>query len=39
MKGNKDGGAVASNLLGGERLTVEYLLDVNGIFGSVIRND
>lgn len=39
MEGNKDGGVVASNLLGGEKLTVEYLLDINGIFGSVIRND
>lgn len=39
MEGNKDGGVVASNILGGEKLAVEYLLDVNGIFGSVIRND
>lgn len=26
------GGVVASNLLGGQKLTVECLLDVNGIF-------
>lgn len=39
MEGNKDGGVVASNVLGGEKLTVEYLLDINGIFGSGIRND
>lgn len=33
------GAVVASNLLGGQKLIVECLLDINGIFGSVIGNN
>lgn len=43
MQGDKDGGVVmvgvALALLGGKKLRVKYLLDINGILGSVVGND